>query len=261
MVKRVKRILFWSAIGFAALLLVAALVVHFNLNHIIRRSIEERTTASLNLETKVDSVSLALWGGKLKLRGFKIASPPGFAAEPMLVTNGSVVVEHYMDLRKDPVRLTSVTLTKPRLLIEQVDGKLNVRRMVELIPATPPGVRPLRLVIGELSVEEPTVVLRNINLPGLAKELTVNVRSFKLTNIGSGDGDKNGALVRDVVSQLVVAVVAHASDSESLPPDLRRLLKGDVSVIISRFGGEAQSGSSRRSPAIWEKPSARSSIL
>jgi hypothetical protein len=67
------------------------------------------------------------------------------------------------------------------------------------------------------------------------------VPTFVLHNVGSGEGSApDGATVREVVMQLVTALVAHASNSDELPPEFRALLKGDVGAIVAHFGAEAQ---------------------
>ena len=85
----------------------------------------------------------------------------------------------YRQLRGDPVHITSVTLVHPRLVIE-ADGSanLNLKRMAERIPHPP---HPVHLVIDEVTVQDATVVLRN--LPGAPGETLVPVATFTLKDL------------------------------------------------------------------------------
>ena len=52
----------------------------------------------------------------------------------------------------------------------------------------------MRLVIDEVTVQDATVVLRNI--PGLAHEVTVAVPTFVLHDVGSEEGSRRRAAPR-----------------------------------------------------------------
>jgi hypothetical protein len=224
-------------VGVVVLLIAAGLAFFLWLNSFIKRTIEQQTSQTLSLDTRVGGVSLDLLGHRLHLDHFRIASPAGFSPEPLLVVTGGEMGMTYDQLHGEPVHVASITFTRPRLLVEQRGGRLNFRAMVEQLP--PPPARPMRLVIDEVTVQDATVVLRNI--PGLAREVTVPVPTFVLHNVGSGEGSSpGGATVREVVMQLVTALVAHASNSDALPPEFRAILKGDVGAIVAQFGAEAQ---------------------
>lgn len=233
---RRRRLVLRATVGLFVVLIAAGLAFFLYLNRFVKRTIEQQTTQTLSLDTRVGGVSLDLLGRRLHLDQFRIASPAGFSPEPLLVVIGGDMGMTYDQLRSRPVHVSSITFTRPRLLVEQRNGKLNFRAMVEQLP--PPPARPMRLVIDEVTVQDATVVLRNI--PGLAREVTVAVPTFVLHDVGAGEGSGEGATVREVVMQLVTALVGHASNSDALPPQFRALLKGDVGAIVAQFGANAQ---------------------
>lgn len=238
MAKRMKRIVIGVVLAVVVLLLAGGLIFYLNLNRVVKRTVEQQATASLNLNTQVDSANLALFGGHLNLDDLRIASPSGFSAEPMLVLGGTDVTVTYGQLRGNPIRINKIVLNKPKLLLEHSGGALNIKKMMDQLPASDPNAKPMKMIIDELAVQDPVVVLRG--MPLLDKELTVPVASFSLKNIGTGEGAQNGVAVKDVVSQLVTALAANASNSDALPPELRNLLKGDVTAIVGMLGGEAR---------------------
>src|SRR5688500_17382914 len=127
----------WTVLVVLLLLVGGALVVYFNLNGIIERTVETQSTNSLNLKTELDSAALALFGGSLSLNDLQIASPPGFAAPNMLELGGVDVDVNYKQLRGDPVHISSIAIKKPKLVIEHVNGKVNFKAAMDQLP-TPP---------------------------------------------------------------------------------------------------------------------------
>jgi hypothetical protein len=163
------------------------------------------------------------------------------------LTNADVNVK-LADLRGDPVRVQSITLDKPKLVIERVGNKFNFKQAMDLMPkqpdAPPDQGKPLRLIIDELTIKDPTVVVRpgQINIPGvtLPEEITVTIPTMAMKNIGTGPGAENGAAVKDVVMQVITAMAANAANSGQLPDQLKNLLNVDVKQVVAGLTAEAQ---------------------
>jgi hypothetical protein len=234
----VRRLAAWAVLTLVLLLLVGGVVLYLNLNHILKQTIEQQSKRSMNLETTVDSAQLALLGGRLTVKNYRIASPPGFSGEPILVLDrANMSVAGYRELRHKPVRIATLEFQRPRLLIERVGGKLNIKKLVDNLP--PPPLDPLRLVIDQVTVRDATVVLRP-GLPGLASEIVIPVPTFELKDVGRGEGTPDGAAVRDVVVQLVTALAANATESPAMPPELRALVRLDLPALMDTLGADAR---------------------
>jgi len=237
---RGRRLVKRTLVALAVLLVAGGAVTYFGLNRLVKRTVEQQTTRSLNLTTTVDAAALTVFGGRLHLDGFRIASPAGFSAEPVLDLPGGDMDFGYANLRRDPVRIHAVTFTRPRLLVENVNGRLNIRHLLAGLP--PSAAKPLRLVIDEARVVDPVVVLR----PGradLPAEITVPVASFTLRDLGTattGPDGRAGARVSEVIKELVAALAARAGESEALPPELRALLRDPVGAFVAQVGEEAR---------------------
>ena len=229
------------------LLLVGGTILYFSLNGIIRGQVEQQSTKSLNLQTALQSANFSPFGGNLSLRDYKVASPPGFSPQPMLELGGLDVKVSYGQLRGDPVRVQSIVIDRPKLLLEQVGGKFNVKALSDNLPPPKPGepTQPsaegesLRLIIDQISVKDPQVVLRP-GIPGLQPEIPISVGSFEMRNVGSGDGAQNGAAVKQIVTELVTTLAAKASNSGSIPAQLKALLDGNLTEVAQKYiPGEA----------------------
>jgi uncharacterized protein involved in outer membrane biogenesis len=247
-----KRIIKWSALGLSLLIVIAVVVVYFNLSRIVERTIEVQATDSLSLQTELSGVGLSLFGGQLSLKELTIASPQGFAAPHMLTLAGGDISVSYGQLRSDPVRIKSITLTGPLVVVEQSGGKFNFQTLMDLPSRRSPGNpkdgqrqdgEPLRVIIDRLVVEGAQVIIKPGTIPGLDAQLqqvTVPIPTLELTNIGNADGAQNGAALKDVASTLIQELVSRAGDSAALQQQLKDALNKGLSDIKSRAAQEIQ---------------------
>ena len=118
------------------LLVVGGVIVYFTLDGIIRNQVEQQSSKSLNLPTKLESANLSLFGGTLSLKNYQVSSPPGFSGEPMLSLGELGVGVSYRELRGDPVKVQSITIDRPKMLLEHVNGKFNIKAMADNFPQT-----------------------------------------------------------------------------------------------------------------------------
>jgi len=223
------------------LIVIALLALYFNLNRLVKREVQSQATTSLNLNTTLNSARLSLFGGKLNLNELQIASPPGYSAPHMLELGDTDLAVKYGQLRQDPVHVESLTLSKPKLVIEQSNGTLNFKKAMDLMPPSDSSAEKSskKLIIDDLKVQDAQVVIHP-NLPGVPSEITVPVPSIVMKNVGTGDGSQNGAAIKDVVMQVITALAGSASDSSALPEQLKGLLKLNVGQVMANLSAEAQ---------------------
>src|SRR5437764_6283441 len=242
------RIIKWTFLVLLLLVVAGGALLWVNLNRIVKHTVETQASAQLNLKTELNSAALSIFGGSVNLNDLRIASPQGFQAPQMFqLTNADVNVK-VNDLRGDPVRVQAITLDKPKLVIERVGDSFNFKKAMELMPKTPETPpdqkKPLKVVIDELTIKDPTVVVRpgKLNIPGLTlpEELTVTIPTMAMKNIGTGEGAENGAAIKDVVMQVITAMAANAANSGQLPDQLKNLLNVDVKQVVAGLTAEAQ---------------------
>src|SRR5690242_11687850 len=199
------KILVRSVLVVVVLAVVALGIAFFNVNRLIRAGVEREGTSSLRLATTLGAARAGLFGGTLNLHQLRIASPKGFSAPQMLALGDLDVSVRLRDLRKTPIHVQSLTIDKPALVIEQSGGTLNFRKAMQLMPSQAPSKEPTKLIIDELKLNDARVTIRP-GLPGLAKEVEVQVPSLTMKNVGQGKGAENGAAIKDVVMQIIAAL-------------------------------------------------------
>lgn len=213
----------------AGLVIVALVIVYFSINGIVRSKVETSATQSLKLQTQVGGASVALFGGDVSLSDLRIKSPEGFTA-PEMFTLGDVSVEtSYSELLGKPVKVAAISVNKPKLVIEQANGKINVKELYDNLQSDKPAptdkqTEPIKLVISSLKVNGAVVEIRP-GIPGLDKPISLTVPDIAMTNIGNADGTQTGEEIGRVINDVVQELANKALDSDQVPDEVKRLLK------------------------------------
>lgn len=228
----------WIVIAIVLVLVIGLVVLYLNLNGIIERTVETEASASLNVPTTLGGVNLGLFGGTLAMNDFEIGSPEGFSAPQMLSMGNLDVAVNYGELRDQPVRVESIRIDAPKLVIEQSGGKFNFQALMDKESAPPPNEDgdPLKVIIGQLAITNAAVELRP-GIPGLAETITVPIPAVDIQNIGSGEGNENGVALKEVAMTVITTLAAKASESDKVPAEIRQLLQMDVNQIADKLGG------------------------
>jgi hypothetical protein len=225
--------------------ILVGVVVFLKLDSVIRSTIESQASSSLNLKTTLGGVSTSLFGGKVGLHQLDVGSPSGFTAPYMLEVGDTNVAVSYGQLRSQPIHVQSITITGPKLVIEQQNGVLNFKKAKDQMPPSEPSTapkstsEPMKLIIDDLTVKDAQVIIHP-GLPGMSGEITVPVALLNMKNVGSGDGSNNGAAMKDIVMQVITALAGSASGSGGIPDQLKGMLNANVGQVASQLGAEAQ---------------------
>ncbi|HEX8523600.1 MAG TPA: AsmA family protein [Tepidisphaeraceae bacterium] len=236
------KIIKWVVLGLVLLVVAVVVIVYLNLNRIVKRTVETQGTQQLNVATTLDGAALSLFGGSLKLDDLEIASPPGFSAPKILSLDDAKVRVSYGQLKQDPVHVQLVDLKGPKLVIEQSGGKFNFNALMdnsaktEDKPAGDPN-RPMHVIIDQLNITDAMVVIRP-GIPGLAQEINVPLPAVSMQKVGTGEGNQNGAALKDVVMDVITTMAAKAADSDKIPPELKALLSGNLREMAGKLVNE-----------------------
>jgi len=235
------------ALAVVALIIIALVIVYFNLNRIIKHTIEVQSTDSLNLQTELGSARLAIFGGNFSMNDLQIASPQGFNAPKILQLDKGAVQVSYGELRSDPIHIKSLTLRKPVIAVEQANGKFNFQAVMDQIPKSDPNAKPIKVIIDDLKIEDATVILHP-GLPGLSQEIKVNVPTLEMHDVGSGEGNKNGAAIKDVAVLVITELAKKGGDMSNIDA-----LKGQLSAAVQNVQQQAKTAINKELTTVQEK--------
>jgi hypothetical protein len=166
----------------------------------------------------------------------------------------------YGELRDDPIRIESITIDEPHLIVEQSGGKFNFQVLMDKQPQGPPpdssNEPPMKLVIGTLGIKDAKVTIRPGNLPGgitvqgLKEEYVVALPTLMLQNIGSGEGAQNGAAMKEVVMTVITQMTDAAIKNGQLPQEVRLLLEGNLKGVANKM---VEQGMARAADELQKK--------
>lgn len=229
------------------LLIIGIACLYFYRNSLIRSAVESQANSSLGVKTTLGSANLGIFGGTLSLGDLKIGSPSGFTADQMFTLGELGLGVNYSDLRKEPIHVNKITIDKPNVMIEMANGKFNFQALMDQMggntppPTTKDGkpAEPVKLIIDELTLKDATV---RVKAPLLPKEITVNIPSVTLNNIGNADGAANGAAIKDVVVAMMSGLAASASNSDLLKNfgGFDKLLGDQANQVMGKISKQLQ---------------------
>ena len=242
--KRPAKIALGVVAAVVVLVIAGVAVLLGRLDGIVESTVEKEGTNQLSLATALDGADVSIFGGSLALDGLTIANPEGYVA-PNLFEMGQVSVGvGWSGLTNDPLTIDAIDINSPLLVIERGgDGgglaeqlRLNLRDLLDRIE-TDPDSETTKMLIGRLTVANARVVVRP-NLEELDEEYSLTIPDVTLNDIGTGEGNQNGAEIGRVVADVSMALAKEAAASEDLPPEVRAVLSGDLSGLLSKYGNE-----------------------
>jgi len=240
----------WFVLLILLLLIGGFVFLYLYLDPIVRRTVEKQAGASLNVPTKLEAAHVSLLGQSVSLKNFNVGQPQGFTAADMMSLGGIDVDVKVNELRQDPLRVRQITIREPKLLIEMKGKEFNIKKFVDQLP---PGedkpaegeTKPLKLIINDLQVRGAQVVFRpdvaalsalpgiGDQLKGMKQEYVLTIPDIAMQNIGTGEGNQNGAQVKEVVTMLISELSSKATQSDQLPPELRQILSMNVNDLTN----------------------------
>lgn len=243
-----------AAAAVAAVLLVAATLFVARLDGTVRRAIEERGTALTGTAVRVDGVEIELAAGRARVRGLRVANPPGFSGPDVLSLAEVEVGIDVFSLASDPVVIDTVRVVGPHVFYEVNDaGTANIdviRRSVEArrkaartADGTPGGDHPRRrggtrrLIIHLLELREGEVTIDARAAGGATR--TEQLPPFELTAIGVKQGGAAPAEVGRIILVAVARDVALAVAADEIEKVIGKHVGGFLGDLLKKGGSGA----------------------
>jgi uncharacterized protein involved in outer membrane biogenesis len=231
-----KKLIKWTLIIVPIVIILVVVVVLLRLDSIVKSTVESQATASTKLDTKLSGAHLSLLGGKVALSGLQIGSPQGFSSPEMFQMQDLKVAVNYSQLRQQPIRISEIVVEGPHLTLEQKGTSVNVKAAMDQMPKSEPST--MRLIIDTLQINSTKVTIKT-ELPFAgAKAFDLTLPSMTLKDIGNADGAQNGAAIKDVLQQVLAAVMEKTQQSQGIPADLNQWLNANAQGIQDQARSE-----------------------
>jgi hypothetical protein len=217
------------------LLIAAVLVAVFTIDGIAKRHAESAATATLGVDTSIDSLSLGLLKGAVTLQGLDVNNPRGFTADHFLEMKDGQLMVSVGSLMQDKIVAPRLELSGLQINLEKRGGKANyevitdyMKKQDEQNKDAQPGKK---YVIND-------VVIRNVNihasllpLVGKLTEVDLRIPEIHVKNVGSA-GD-NGVAMQEVTNLLMKSLLTAIAQKTAgaLPAEMLADLDAQLSKL------------------------------
>lgn len=221
------------------------LIAYLMLNNAVKIAIEKGATQSLKVRTQLARASVAPLAGNVSLTDLRVANPEGFTAPEIFTLQNISVRVSYRELFGQPVKVASISIQDPQLVIEQSGGKFNFMELTNNLRSDKPAPvptdsqPPTRVIIESIDLSGASVTLLP-GIPGLEKPIQLILPPIRLQNIGNADGNQTGEELGRVVTEMIQAIAQKAVESEQIPPEIRQLLQLDLEKMKTQLQHRVQ---------------------
>ncbi len=190
------------------LVVVGALLM---MDSLAKKAVETGGTYALGVETTVDSMSIRLVRGQLKMNGLRVANPEGFES-PHLMESGILLVElKPASIFTDTMQLPVLSLDGLDMNIEQTLAGSNVSKILDNLKGLKKKEqqeKPKKPKKPGKKVRVDKVIIKNVVVHFVligGKGVTVKIPEIELNDVGSGDGGDQS--VADLIAQIFPAIL------------------------------------------------------
>ncbi|WNK01563.1 hypothetical protein L2D14_09040 [Thalassospiraceae bacterium LMO-JJ14] len=207
------------------LVLVSVTYVLFNIDELIKDTIEGTASKAYKVPVSVTEATMSLKSGAGRIIGLRIQNPPGFTA-PDAVHIPLITLNADTDRMADKaIALNRVVIDQPKIVLEIKDGRVNLMRLKDSNKAwvarsendDEEAASGQRLIIDELVLQNGTMLFRADFLDG--NETEVPLPDSRVRDIGKAP---DGALPAEVIAEITQLMIT-ASERASRRIDLKAL--------------------------------------
>ena len=207
-----KRIVIGVLIGGIVLLVVIVLAMHFFLDSAIKKGVETAGPKFIQVDVKLDRVSLSLLSGSGQVKGLVLGNPAGFKTPNAISVGSASLSLKPASLLSDKILVRSVVVTAPEITLEAGLRGSNLSQLMDNLKAATGGGSPApaskeskpgkKLEVDEFLVTGGKVHVSFVGLAG--RTATVPLPDIRLKDLGTGP---EGITAAELTRQVLTAVL------------------------------------------------------
>lgn len=221
------------------LLIVIGLV---SIDRILRSAIQSAISHQLGVNATVGKVSLKILSGTVEVTNLKINNPKGYQFENVFEARTIFVKTGIGNLLSDPVEIQQIMVDGVLMTIEQKGLTTNINDILKNMPKTEPAPdepnKPGKKVhISSLDINDLSVTIKLLPIPGKTDAMTVNIESLHFSDIG-GERTNLAQVIGKVFTEISRAVIREGQDI--IPSDLLTPIQDAVNQHLGSIGEEGK---------------------
>lgn len=203
-----------------ALLIIALVVVFFNLNSIVKKGVETVGPKLTKVEVRLGAAKLSPLNGNGELSKLFVGNPEGYKTPAAIEVGNVKVAVKLRSVLSDTIVVDEVNVQAPVITFEGGLGGNNLSQILKNLEGSPDDVKSTpegkpaseggkRFFVKDVVVNGGKINLSITGLDG-GKTLTVPLPPIHLTNIGS---ENNGVTAAQLCKEILKPIIASAMNS------------------------------------------------
>lgn len=228
-------------IGLIALIVLVVLVVlfYFFAESALKLGIEVGASKALKVGVKVDSVSLSVLRGELKLKNLVIDNPIGYANKTFLKLDEAEVKVELGSLMSDLVNIKKIRLDGISLWVEQKGFTNNLSELMKNIQSgqteKPKEAKPgKKLHIDDLEITNISVNVKLLPIPGKSDTIPLKLLPIRMHDIGGKEDVDVGELTKKILAAIAQKIAE--AGTGILPEGMLNDIKGGLKQLGALSG-------------------------
>lgn len=220
-------------IALIIIVFLAVVIGLLSIDGILRTAIPTAIKTQLKVDASVSKASLSIVSGTVEIKNLKIGNPEGYQFENILEANSIFVKTSISGLLGNPVEIQQVKLDSIKMVIEQKGLTSNLNDILKAMPAkdekktesADSGKKSKSVHITSVDINDISVTVKLLPLPGKSDAVTLNIKSLHLSNVGGEKeslADVTGKIFRKISEEIA------SQGKDIIPSDVLGSLEGSL---------------------------------
>jgi hypothetical protein len=221
MAKKMSKILMTVVLVLVLLIAAISLGIKFYGGSMVKKGIETVGPKVLQVPVRVDSVNLWTLLGKLEMKNLEIDNPEEYEHEQFLKMGFAHIKLNVGSLFSDTVEIEKMQFDGIEVVMEQKGLTNNLQQILNNLPKTeekpaeekPKDAAPSKsLVIKDLYLNDVSVKIKLLPVPGKADTLTLDLAPIHMTDIGKDKKVDSGELIAKILKAIAAGIAEQGKD-------------------------------------------------
>lgn len=220
----------------------------------LKAGIETAGSKMLKVDVTLEDVSLSILSGSVELGNLIIANPEGYENKNLLEAGNIKVNIGLTSLMSDTIKIDDMIFDNITVVIEQKGFTNNLQEILDSLPKADKDAEKTddadktekNLLIKNLEMNNITVKVKIIPLPGKMNTIPINLAPIKMTDLGTDNKMSFATLTAKMLAAIALGIAEQGVGI--IPDEILEPMKniiGTSSEVILKTGEEAIKGAGK----------------